>query len=84
MTSFTPLNPRRTRLFRKVAQKVSASGVAVVDAPQTETETLAAPDREQLLGELRELQTNLATLQGESPLILPRAAGSTALKTLCP
>jgi type VI secretion system protein VasG len=51
------------------AQKVAGSGVAVADAPASET---AAPiDREQLLSELSELQTRLAALQGESPLILP-------------
>jgi type VI secretion system protein VasG len=51
------------------AQKVTASGVAVADPPAT---NVAAPvDREALLAELRDLQTKLASLQGEAPLILP-------------
>jgi type VI secretion system protein VasG len=51
------------------AQKAAAGGVAVADAPASET---APPeDRQQLLAELSELQTKLTALQGESPLILP-------------
>jgi type VI secretion system protein VasG len=41
----------------------------VVDPPPPET--IAPPDREQLLAELTGLQTKLTELQGESPLILP-------------
>src|SRR5918993_2915064 len=51
------------------AQKVTASGVAVADPPAAD---VAAPiDRDRLLAELRDLQGQLTTLQGESPLILP-------------
>ena len=51
------------------AQKVTASGVAVADPPATDA---AAPiDRDALLAELRDLQGQLASLQGEAPLILP-------------
>jgi type VI secretion system protein VasG len=50
------------------AQKSAAAGVAVADPPP---ETLSADARQQLLGELADLQTQLRGLQGESPLILP-------------
>ncbi len=51
------------------AQKVAGAGVAVADAPVAEV--LAPEDRQQLLRELADLQGQLHTLQGESPLILP-------------
>src|SRR5688500_7397849 len=51
------------------AQKAAASGVAVADPPAAAT--VAPIDREALLTELRELQGQLASLQGEAPLILP-------------
>ena len=53
------------------AQKVAGAGVAVAQP----TDTLTAQDREQLLAELRDLQTKLTALQGESPLILPSVDG---------
>ena len=53
------------------AQKGAGAGVAVAQP----TDTLTAQDREQLLAELRDLQTKLTALQGESPLILPSVDG---------
>ncbi len=64
------------------AENKAASGntkadpvAAKPDSAATKVETAAKPltpeERSQLLAELRDLQSKLATLQGESPLILP-------------
>jgi type VI secretion system protein VasG len=54
------------------AQKVAAAGVAVADAPPADAPAgEPAIDRAALLAELTDLQAQLTTLQGESPLILP-------------
>jgi type VI secretion system protein VasG len=49
------------------ARRAVTAAVAVADPPSA----VAPDDRTPLLAELRELQAQLATLQGESPLILP-------------
>jgi type VI secretion system protein VasG len=52
----------------------AATAVAAAQAPQTPAaspEPVSAEHRAALLAELRELQSQLTTLQGESPLILP-------------
>jgi type VI secretion system protein VasG len=73
----------RARL-REGRQPVEGTGSALEQAAKAEKETAPAPasaaaapaalppeERERLLAELTELQTKLANVQGESPLILP-------------
>src|SRR6202040_3381036 len=50
------------------AAKVQGPPVA---APAAAAEKVSPEERQQLLGELSDLQTKLSALQGESPLILP-------------
>jgi type VI secretion system protein VasG len=65
--------------LRKGAGKVEGTGSALEQAASaqqaapevTGAETLGAEERQALLGELSVLQSRLAELQGESPLILP-------------
>jgi type VI secretion system protein VasG len=51
------------------AQKAVAAGVGVADVPAADA--LGPADRQAALEQLRDLQAQLAELQGESPLILP-------------
>ncbi len=53
--------------LRKGSQPVDVPAAA----PAEGSEAAAAPDRAALLAELHELQAKIATVQGESPLILP-------------
>jgi type VI secretion system protein VasG len=55
--------------LRQAADQTAPSGNGSPDS--SSTKPLTAEERTQLLGELAGLQTQLATLQGESPLILP-------------
>src|SRR4051812_19477883 len=52
----------------KLEQAAKGQAPPVAAAP---VEKISAEERQQLLGELAELQTKLSALQGESPLILP-------------
>jgi type VI secretion system protein VasG len=58
-----------SRLEQAADAQKTAAGVAVVDPPAVDV--VSAEEREGLLRELGELHGQLATLQGESPLILP-------------
>jgi type VI secretion system protein VasG len=58
-----------SRLEQAADAQKTAAGVAVVDPPAVDV--VSAEEREGLLRELGELHTQLAALQGESPLILP-------------
>ena len=53
------------------AANSSASGAAAVAVQEPTAQTLSPDERDTLLAELRDLQLQLSTLQGDSPLILP-------------
>jgi len=55
----------------RAQQSAAATEATAVVADAPPAEVLAPEERERLLAELRDLQTELAQLQGESPLILP-------------
>jgi type VI secretion system protein VasG len=66
--------------LRQGSAPVEGTGSKLEQAAEAQKPPVAAPDaaekvspeeREQLLGELAQLQSKLSTLQGESPLILP-------------
>jgi type VI secretion system protein VasG len=65
------LADRLLEIRATLRQEADRARTGAADASKAAAEPMPADERARLLGELAELQAKLATLQGDSPLILP-------------